>query len=299
MQALQQRQVGLLKDIQALEARLARISLSLRPTPPKQPQQQQQQKAKPAAGKKPSADSAAAAASASPPAALTLPSDDDPSRWWDESTYTPDATGVIPRLTALGRQLGFTKSRFYRVRGSYYDEPLEARQALLGLPATRGLFKAVVMENTQRRPVDEATGREHLGNPQFVVVLTSYTEKLHKESLARALREYHAAATARANAEAAAAGSSDPPRPTLPNKAFSLRLAEENTAVDLTGYSHNAMSPLGLAKPEQFTLLLSDTALALEGGSIAFGGGEVDVKWRTSVKEFVQIFKPIVARVVA
>jgi hypothetical protein len=291
---VQQRQLALLKQIAKLESRLARLAQALRPPAAA---------AAAASSKtKPKQASAAAAASGSDSAAAQqpLPEDDDSSRWWDSSSYVADTSGVVPRLSALADSLGFTKHRFYRVRASYYDESLEARRDMLGLPSTTHLFKAVVMENTARRAQDETTGRTHLANPRFVAVLTSYTEKLHKESLARALREVHVAVTQRANTEAAATGSAEPPRPFLPNKAFNLRLAEESVAVGLTGYTHNAMTPLGLAaSPDELVLLLSDTALRLQGGSVAFGGGEIDVKWRTSVREFVQIMKPMVARVVA
>jgi len=292
---VQQRQLALLKQIAKLESRLARLSQALRPPAAA---------AAAASSKtKPKQASATAAASGSDSAAASseqLPDDDDPSRWWDSSSYVADTAGVVPRLSALADSLGFTKHRFYRVRASYYDESLEARRDMLGLPSTTHLFKAVVMENTARRAQDEVTGRPHLANPRFVAVLTSYTEKLHKESLARALREVHVVATQRANAEAAATGSAEPSRPFLPNKAFNLRLAEESVAVGLTGYSHNAMTPLGLAAgSDELVLLLSDTALRLQGGSVAFGGGEIDVKWRTSVREFVKIMKPMVARVVA
>ena len=275
------------------------------------------------------AKSAAAAAAASsssivPAAAaapLELPSDDDPSRWWESSSYVADTSGVVSRLTGLCELRRIERFRFYRVCGDYYSWPLERRRDTLGLPTVTHLCKSVIMENTRweefapapaaASALNEHSKLRYVANPRYVLVIVSYAEKLHKEKLARALWEAHVAASAKAEAEAAAAagaavaagGVAEPraPLPLLSKKAFNLRLAEESVAVALTGFEHNGMTPIGLdeAQAANLPMLMAASLLPLRGGSIALGGGELDVKWRVSIKQFVQAFKPIIADIVS
>lgn len=55
------------------------------------------------------------------------------------------------------------------------------------------------------------------------------------------------------------------------------------------------MTPIGMNR--DFLIVLSDSILRLSSGSFFLGGGEVDVKWRVSVKQFVEHFKPIIANI--
>lgn len=303
LQQLQQRQVQLIADIKAIESRIGRLAQAVKArtaaasgssngAPPSE--KDKAAKAALHASKRPAASvspspSPSELASASP-SALELPSDDDPSRWWEPSGYAADVTGVVPRLTSLCAARGIDRFRFYRVVGDYYAWPLEQRRDVLGLPTVIHLCKSVVMENTRWEERDAATGQAHAANPRYVLVITSYAAKLQKEKLTRALWEAHAAATR------ALPG---PPRALLPKKGFNLRLADEAAAVALTGYEHNGMTPIGLAKPEALTMLLASSLLQLEGGSFALGGGEVDVKWRVSIPQFVRAFNPIIADICA
>ena len=301
MQQLQQRQMQLIADSRALESRLARLaqvvkartaangSSSSNGAPS---EKDKAAKAALHAAKRPAA-SASPSPSPSPtasPASFELPSDDDPSRWWEPSSYVPDVEGVVPRLTSLCAERGIDRFRFYRVVGDYYAWPLEQRRDVMGLPTVIHLCKSVVMENTRWEERDSATGEVHAANPRYVLVITSYAAKLQKEKLTRALWEAHAAATR------ALPG---PPRTLLPKKGFNLRLADEAAAVELTGFEHNGMTPIGLAKPEALTMMLAASLLNLEGGSFALGGGEVDVKWRVSIPQFVRAFNPIIADICA
>ena len=317
--ALAARQSRILDELKRIESRLARIAQRLQAataaTPASAKRVAADKIASTSKGPKPAAASSAASpaaasasAAASPPSAALIASinDDDPSRWWEQ----PDSaapSGVIPRLTECCAERSITRFRFQRVRPDYYDLSLEERQALLGLPSIVHLCKSVVMVNSRWEAADSA-GRLYAANPQFVIVIVSYAEKLHKEKLAKAMWETHVAATAALNDPACAslakptewdtlAAGTDPSRVPLSKKSFNLRLAEESAAIALTGFEHNGMTPIGL-KQSGLPMLFASSLLGLQGGSLALGGGEVDVKWRVSIPQFLKAFQPVVADIV-
>lgn len=271
---LSARQTAILEQIKLLDSRFGRLQQSIAKATgvdtraPKKPKKD--------ATAAPTTAAAAKHPGAKPspaPVAAELPSDDDPSRWWDQSTYTVDQQGVVPRLSALCDEAGFTKSRFYRVASDYYDWPLEQRRDVLGAPSVVHLCKSVVMSNTHFKEPETPS------NPRHILVIVSYAERLHKERLANAVYERYKANTPDA----------------LSKRAFDAnwRLADNDEAIALTGYQHNGMTPIGMRTT--FLMVLSSTVLQLSGGSFFLGGGEIDVKWRVSVPQFVAHFQPIVA----
>lgn len=273
-QQLQQRQLSIIDQLKTLESKIGRLK-------------QRVDKLNGAAetgnktnNKKKKEESTPPAPSSSS-SSLVLPSDSDPSCWWDASTYTADNAGVVPSLTAECVRLGMSRFRFYRVSSDYYSWTLEQRRDVLGVQSTGQLFKSVLMENTHfKEPESE-------GNRKFIVVIVSYTEKLQKEKLNIATYEHYKSYTL----------SQTPPLPLLSKRAFdsSWRLADATEAQSLSGYEHNATCPVGMKT--RLLMVLSDSALKAQGGSLCLGGGEVDVKWRVSVKQFVETFKPIVANI--
>lgn len=270
------RQLALLADVKALESRLARVSQAVNKLTGVAPKTNKKvaDGSKPARAPKPSSEQAATSVGA---VAAALPSDDDPSQWWDRSTYTPDTDAGVVRLSALCDELGLTRYRFYRVASDYYDWTLEQRRDVLSVPSTTHLCKTVVMTNTHFKPPQTA------GNQEHILVIVSYAERLHKEKLANAVYDHYKRLT--------------PPAELLSKRAFdaSWRLADNDAAIEMTGYPHNGMTPIGL---KTFLLMvMSGTITRLAGGSFCLGGGDVDVKWRVSVKQFVEHFKPIVAEI--
>ena len=77
---------------------------------------------------------------------------------------------------------------------------------------------------------------------------------------------------------------------TLGRKHFRMRLAPETQAQELTGYGHNAVTPVGMSTP--LPILLSHHIADLHPNFFWMGGGEVDLKLGMFVSDFVTAYKP-------
>ena len=71
---------------------------------------------------------------------------------------------------------------------------------------------------------------------------------------------------------------------------YSLRMVSQETSDVLSGFEHNAVTPIGMATP--VPLLLSDKIKALPEAQVWLGGGEVDLKLRLDVAELLTKFSP-------
>jgi hypothetical protein len=104
-----------------------------------------------------------------------------------------------------------------------------------------------------------------------------YTAKLDAEALRKGL--------------IAAAGGA------APGKAFNLRLAAEEDSAAVTGYEHNAVSPVGLPVgdgPPPPPLILASAITELRPALFWMGGGEVDLKLGVDTAQFVAAYKPTI-----
>lgn len=70
-------------------------------------------------------------------------------------------------------------------------------------------------------------------------------------------------------------------------KQYNIRMVSEEVSARLSGFEHNAVSPLGLATPMPF--ILSAPLSALPGDQLWLGGGEPDLKLRVQVAELVDV----------
>ena len=66
-----------------------------------------------------------------------------------------------------------------------------------------------------------------------------------------------------------------------------MRMVEGATSAALSGFEHNAVSPLGLRTP--LPILLSAPIARLPAGELWLGGGEPDLKLRVESQEFVRV----------
>jgi len=181
---------------------------------------------------------------------------------------------VQVELLFFFRQLHLQSVQLIRAPSSYYEWTLEQRRALLDAPSTFHLCKTIVMENTSFNPAyaDEPYYFKHL------CVVVQYEAKLNAEKLmkiAKALQNSRADKTQ------------------VSKKNFHFRLADENTALQLTGYGYNAITPF-LMKTD-LPIILSEAATRLHPRYFWMGGGEVDLKLGMSVDEFVKTTDALVA----
>jgi prolyl-tRNA editing enzyme YbaK/EbsC (Cys-tRNA(Pro) deacylase) len=79
----------------------------------------------------------------------------------------------------------------------------------------------------------------------------------------------------------------------LGKKNFNFRVAPEDVGSKLSGFQHNAVTPLGMET--KIPIILDEKITELD--FIWLGGGEVDVKWAISIDQFISSFKPIIGKV--
>ena len=145
--------------------------------------------------------------------------------------------------------------------------------------------KTLCLENTRAREPVGPFAPDHLAAlppparaalARFFLVIVQYTARLDTEALAKGLR-------------AASGGAA-------PAKAFNLRLAPEEESAALTGYEHNAVTPIGVAGVADgaVPLILAAAISTLTPPLFWMGGGEVDLKLGVDTAAFVRAYKPIV-----
>ena len=74
-----------------------------------------------------------------------------------------------------------------------------------------------------------------------------------------------------------------------------MRLIDGALSDAMSGFEHNAVTPLGLATP--MPIIVHSAIAKLPGGHFWLGGGEVDLKLRFDTAVFLEHFKPVVADV--
>jgi prolyl-tRNA editing enzyme YbaK/EbsC (Cys-tRNA(Pro) deacylase) len=182
-----------------------------------------------------------------------------------------DATDPFAaRMMVQAVAAGFKNTRLVRCAPDYYSWTLEARRDHLGAATTDELCKSIVMVNSRAETQDCS----NFLNSRYYCVVVQYRRKLRAEDLGKVLKKLNAAAGNIVSA-----------------KQFNFRLAED--CEELTGYMPNGVTPLGLRTP--MPIILDRDVAKLE--SAWLGGGEVDLKWRVCMAEFVSAFKPIVGDV--
>ncbi|KAL6753122.1 YbaK/aminoacyl-tRNA synthetase-associated domain-containing protein [Haematococcus lacustris] len=110
-------------------------------------------------------------------------------------------------------------------------------------------------------------------NSRYYTVVVQYTARLNTEKLHSYLHKLNGGKVGK--------------------QFFNLRLAPEEVNDALSGYTHNAVTPVGMAC--SLPLILSHRIAELQPGVFFLGAGEVDLKVGLSVTQFMQAYKPMVA----
>jgi len=163
------------------------------------------------------------------------------------------------RLSKLATTLGMQSSVFKRVAPGYYDCAYEQRASQLGT-CVEALCKSMVMENTRLNGDESCAERI-----KYVLVVLQYAgHKLDRSKLTDAVRGLEG-------------------NNALGRKQYNMRMVEEETSRRLSGYEHNAVTPLGMTTP--MPIIISSSIASLD--TIWLGAGEVDLKLGLKVDEFV------------
>lgn len=173
---------------------------------------------------------------------------------------TPSKTQLRLRAELLDKGVAHT---FIRVGPDYYSRSLQERQNILAATSTQQLCKSMVMENT-KAPASAQ---------RFYLVIVQYVSAIQAELLKKYVLSV-----------AVAEGR------TLTRSQCNMRLASEADSERLTGYVHNAVSPVGLH--QQLPLILA--AEIAELSYMWLGGGEPDLKLGMSVPNFITAYQPAI-----
>eukprot|EP00897_Mesotaenium_endlicherianum_P010907 jgi/Mesen1/9845/ME000070S09132 len=194
-----------------------------------------------------------------------------------------EGSEVQQRLERILIQSGATDFRFTQVPSDYYDRSFEERQDLLGAASVEHLCKSIVMAracsplfpaslvNTQAA-ADVVDCRDPK-NSKYYVIIVQYAARLNAEKVRNFVHALNGGA--------------------IPKKRFNLRLAPEDVSDALTGFTHNAVTPVGMLTP--IPVILSDAIVKLQPPFFWLGGGEVDLKLGIRTREFLDIVRPFVA----
>jgi len=191
------------------------------------------------------------------------------------SHYVTDFAGEENEITDMVQQardhLKLKTARFKRAPKDYYQQSLEWRRNILGAPDIRYLFKSMLYQNTRIR----GKGLEDPRNSEYYLIIYQYVTKFNNEKCQKFIRSL--------------TGFS------ISKKKYNFRLAPAEASKNLSGFPHNAVSPLGI-KTEGIPIILSHRALEL--GHIWLGGGEEDLKLSIDTWEFRNMFRPYIADIV-
>ncbi|XP_024043172.1 uncharacterized protein LOC18050003 isoform X2 [Citrus clementina] len=152
--------------------------------------------------------------------------DDDVSSSAAVPASTPHTTirDTEARLSNILRSNGVNDFQFKKVPSDYYDWPLESRRDVLAAACIHHLCKSIVLVNTQAQSsVVDCSDRN---NSKYYVVVVQYTARFNAEAVKNFLYTLN-------NGK-------------IPKKKFNLRLAPEETSMNLTGYEHNAVTCIGM-----------------------------------------------------
>ncbi|XP_040986946.1 uncharacterized protein LOC121234879 [Juglans microcarpa x Juglans regia] len=174
------------------------------------------------------------------------------------------------RLSSILRANGVNDFSFKKVPSDYYDWPLESRRDALAAPTIQHLCKSIVLVNTQAQSnVIDCSDRN---NSKYYVVVVQYTARFNAETVKNFLYSLNNGKIAK--------------------KKFNMRLAPEETSVELTGYEHNAVTCIGMKT--EIPVILDEAIVKLHPDFFWLGGGEIDLKLGIRTSEFIDYVKPFI-----
>ena len=186
-----------------------------------------------------------------------------------------DTNKAVARVETICQSINLLPVRFHVTASNYYELSLEERAKLLDAQSIHQLCKCLLMKNTKWRAHPELSPRE---NPQFIIVMIQFTARLHNDKLGKAVYTHLSKSS----------------KLIRKHKDFNWRLASSDENDTLTGYSHNAVCPIGLAD-SSLPIVMSDRIAALPQNECWLGAGHQQAKMCVDVKRFIECMNVVVA----
>ena len=171
---------------------------------------------------------------------------------------------------ALRRGFSAATAAFRYVPADYYDRSLEERKVLLGAPSVDYLCKTIVVENRKWElaqalpPPPDGDAATMAARSRYFGVVFQYGARFKKENMEREVRK----------------------RGGLTKKQCQILFADEAEVVEMTGFVHNSVTPVGSAC--EMPIFLSHHVDQLD--YFWMGGGAVNLKLKVDTKLFRSAF---------
>eukprot|EP00301_Raphidiophrys_heterophryoidea_P027311 c9597_g1_i1.p1 GENE.c9597_g1_i1~~c9597_g1_i1.p1 ORF type:complete len:566 (-),score=174.38 c9597_g1_i1:156-1811(-) len=182
----------------------------------------------------------------------------------------PQAYEVARRMTSLCSEHDIHSGRGVVVPKDWYSLSLEQRRDFLGIESTAQLCKSLVLRNTKCKG-DRLTDPR---NSEYYVVVVQYTARFNSEKMQKFVRELCGK---------------------LGKTHFNFQFVDPEVSDQLTGYTHNSVTPLGMR--EKVPVVLSHEIANLPQNYFVLGGGAEDVKIEMKVSDFIAGVKPFIGDV--
>lgn len=161
---------------------------------------------------------------------------------------------------------------FRKVPSDYYGWTLAERARLLNC-GTEHLCKTIVFKNT----LCEHDECDNYYDSKYYCVVVQYCARINGEKLREFIHKL------------------PPVEKRISKKKINFQLAEESVSLKLTGFVHNAVTPIGMNV--KIPVIVCEACTKLKPAFIWLGGGAVDVKLCISVSELIDSTGALVANI--
>ena len=176
----------------------------------------------------------------------------------------------FPFHSILSSRRNIADFKITRAPSDYYDQDLDFRRRFLGAASINHLCKSMIMENTKDErgfPEGLPAGADPWSS-KYVLVIVQYVARLHSEKIRDYVFERREGKTSR--------------------KKIKMRLAPEDVSFKITGYSHNAVTPI--ACTHRIPVIVSHEICKLNPNFFWLGAGEVNLKVGLDAKAFTDAY---------
>mmetsp|Transcript_14980 Transcript_14980/g.19677 ORF Transcript_14980/g.19677 Transcript_14980/m.19677 type:complete len:244 (+) Transcript_14980:654-1385(+) len=168
-------------------------------------------------------------------------------------------------------RLKISQYHFLRTQANYYSLSLSERAAVLRAPGEDHLCKSLIYRNTNW----DSTVKGHQNSEYYCIVL-QYTHMLDNDRLNALIKMLN--------------------RKNDISRSFSFRFATEEESLDISGFKHNAIAPIGMKK--QIPIIVSSSIMNLVPPIIYLGGGLVDLKLKlANIHDFATKTKALILNI--
>ena len=166
----------------------------------------------------------------------------------------------------------FLKNNIYSYRiveapSDYYHKTLEERRVILNTHTKDIICKSIILENTA---YDESIKNEFY--QKYYLTVVQYTNEFNAEKIAKNLKNF---INEKFNLK-------------LANKHFHFRLAKNEVAFEMTGFTFNAIGPF-LMKCKSMKILFPKNLYEIYPQYFFVGGGEYELKVGMCVDDFMKL----------